>query len=342
MHARTTFGCTSQPGLLGVLLIARNANSKWLVALASALFVIPILSGAQSYPQKPVRLIVPYSSGNTDTVARIFAQKLGERLAQQVVVDNKPGAGATIGAEIAARSPPDGYALFFGSLSHAINVTLYKKLNYDLVKDFAPVSLLMSNPYVLAVHPSLPVRSLGELIALARARPGALNYGSSGTGSFLAAEYFSTMAGVKMNHIPYKSGAPAAVALISGQVEVGLVSVSAAMPHIKSGKLRGMGVTSAQRSALAPDLPTISEAGVNGYEVSTWHGLLVPTGTPRDIISRLNDESVLLLKLPDVQERLRVADSVPIGSTPEQFAAHIRSEIDKWAKIVKDSHATIE
>ena len=324
--------------------------------VATALFIAPLLAFAQSassfdkssggsgqaYPHKPVRLIVPYSSGNTDTVARIFGQKLGERLGQQVVIDNRPGAGATIGAEIAARAPADGYVLFFGSLSHAINVTLYKKLNYDLVKDFAPVSLLMFNPYVLAVHPALPARSLAELIALAKARPGELNYGSSGTGSYLAAAYFSSMAGVKMNHIPYKSGAPAAVALISGQVEVGLMSVSAAMHHIKSGKLRGMGVTSTQRSALAPDLPTISEAGVAGYEVSTWHGVLAPAGTPREIIARLNDESVKLLTLPDVQERLRVADSVVIGSTPEQFAAHIRSEIAKWAKVVTESGATVE
>ena len=287
-------------------------------------------------------MIVPYSSGNTDTVARIFGQKLGERLGQQVVIDNRPGAGATIGAEIAARSPADGYVLFFGSLAHAINVSLYKKLNYDLVRDFSPISLLMSNPYVLAVHPSLPVRTLPELIALAKARPRTLNYASSGTGSFLAAEYFSSMAGLKMNNVPYKSGAPAAVALISGQVEVGLMSVSAAMPHVKSGKLRGMGVTSAQRSALAPELPTIGEGGVPGYEFNTWHGLLAPAGTPREIIARLHDESVKLLALPDVQERLRFADSVSIGSTPEQFAAYIRSEIAKWAKVVAESGAAVE
>ena len=318
--------------------------------MATASLLVPLWATAQSastgsgqaYPNKPVRMIVPYSSGNTDTVARIFGQKLGERLGQQLVIDNRPGAGATIGAEIAARAPADGYVLFFGSLSHAINVTLYKKLNYDLVKDFAPVSLLMANPYVLAVHPSLPVQSLPQLIALAKARPRTLNYASSGTGSFLAAEYFSSMAGLKMNNVPYKSGAPAAIALISGQVEVGLMSVSAAMPHIKSGKLRGMGVTSAQRSALAPDLPTISEAGVPGFEVSTWHGVLAPAGTPREIILRLNEESIKLLKLPDVQKRLRVSDSVTIGSSPEQFAAHIRSEIAKWAKVVTESGAAVE
>jgi len=318
-------------------LAAPRALRLTLVAAMALLAIAPRLSLAQNYPTKAVRLIVPYTSGNTDTTARIYGQKLAERLGQQVVIDNRPGAGANIGAEIAARAAPDGYVLFYLSMSHAINASLYHKLNYDLVKDFAPIALLIASPYILTVHPSVPARSVTELLALAKARPGQLNYASSGSTSHLAFEYLSTLAQVKMNHIPYKSGAPATVAIISGQVEVALASASASMPHIKSGKLRGLGISTAQRSPQAPEMPTISEAGVPGYDVSTWHGVAAPAGTPRDIITRLNAESVALLKLPDVQERYRAVDSDPLGSTPEQFAAHIRSEIQKWAKVVKDS-----
>ena len=306
---------------------------------AAVLLITPCLSVAQPYPNKPVRLIVPYTSGNTDTTARIFGQKLGERLGQQVVIDNRPGAGANIGAEIAARAAPDGYVLFYASLSHVINASLYRKLGYDLVKDFAPIALLISSPYILTVHPSVPAQSVKELIALAKARPGQLNYASSGSTSHLAVELFSNMAALKMNHVPYKSGAPATVAIISGQVEVALTSASAAMPHIKSGKLRGLGISTAHRSPQAPEMPTISEAGVPGYDVSTWHGLVAPAGTSKEIITRLNSESVALLKLPDVQERYRAVDSDTLGSTPEQFGAHIRNELQKWAKVMKDSGA---
>lgn len=306
---------------------------------AAVLLITPCLSVAQPYPNKPVRLIVPYTSGNTDTTARIFGQKLGERLGQQVVIDNRPGAGANIGAEIAARAAPDGYVLFYASLSHVINASLYRKLGYDLVKDFAPIALLISSPYILTVHPSVPAQSVKELIALAKARPGQLNYASSGSTSHLAVELFSNMAALKMNHVPYKSGAPATVAIISGQVEVALTSASAAMPHIKSGKLRGLGISTAHRSPQAPEMPTISEAGVPGYDVSTWHGLVAPAGTSKEIITRLNSESVALLKLPDVQERYRAVDADTLGSTPEQFGAHIRNELQKWAKVVKDSGA---
>ena len=312
------------------------------LAAAAALVTAPGASVAQGYPAKPVRLIVPYTSGNTDTTARIYGMKLAERLGQQVVIDNRPGAGANIGAEIAARSAPDGYALFYLSLSHAINASLYHKLNYDLVKDFAPIVLLIASPYILTVHPSVPARSVTELLALAKARPAQLNYASSGSTSHLAFEYLSTLARVKMNHIPYKSGAPAMVALISGQVEVALASASASMPHIKSGKLRGLGISSAQRSLQAPEMPTIGEAGVPGYDVSTWHGLAAPAGTPRDIIARLNAESIALLKLPEVIERYRAVDSDPLGSTSEQFGLYIRSEIQKWAKVVKDSGAVAD
>ncbi|MDB5811497.1 MAG: tripartite tricarboxylate transporter substrate binding protein [Betaproteobacteria bacterium] len=316
--------------------------STFRCAIGALLAVTPLLAAAQAYPTKPVRLIVPYASGNTDTTARIFALKLGERLGQQVVIDNRPGAGANIGAEIAARATPDGYVLFYASLSHAINASLYKQLNYNLVKDFAPISVLIASPYILTVHPSVPSRSVRELVAFAKSHPGQLNYASSGSTSHLAFEYLSMLAGVKMNHVPYKSGAPATVALISGQIEVALASASASMPHIKTGKLRGLGISTAARSPQAPDLPTIGEAGVPGYDVSTWHGLSAPAGTPRDIIARLNTESVALLKQPDVQERYRAVDSDVLGGTPEQFGALIRSEIDKWAKVVKESGAVTD
>ena len=326
-------------------MVARDPRGGHIVKSVTAMRCMPgilllgasALAAAQGYPTKPVRLIVPYAAGNTDTTARIYGAKLAERLNQQVVIDNRPGAGANIGAEIAARSTPDGYVLFYASLSHAINASLYSKLNYDLVKDFTPIAVLISSPYILTVHPSVPAQNVRELIALAKARPGLLNYASSGSTSHLAFEYFSTLAQVKMNHVPYKSGAPATVAIISGQIEVALASASASMAHIKSGKLRGLGISTAKRSPQAPELPTISEAGVPGYDVSTWHGVSAPAGTPKEIIARLNAESNALLKLPDVQERYRAVDSDPLGGTPEEFAQLIKSEIAKWAKVVKDS-----
>ena len=261
-----------------------------------------------------------------------------------MLIDNRPGGGTNIGAEIAAKSPPDGYTALMGNIAHAINVTLYSKLTYDFVKDFAPVTLLASTPNILVVHPSLPVKSVKELIALAKARPGQLDYASSGSGSssHLAAELFSNMAGVKMTHIPYKGGGPAVVALTGGQVSVGFATTPSVIGHIKSGKMRGLAVTTAQRSPSTPELPTISEAGVAGYEAGTWYGLLVPAGTSKEIVTRLHAESVKLLKLPDVKERLDAAGFEVIGNTPEQFAAFIRSEIDKWAKVVKASGARAE
>ena len=300
---------------------------------------------AQQYPAKPLRLVVPFPpGGGTDTLARVYGQKLGESLGQQVLIDNRPGGGTNIGAEIAAKAPPDGYTALMGNIAHAINVTLYKKLSYDLVKDFAPVTLLASTPNILVVHPSIPVKSVKELIALAKSRPGQLDYASSGSGSssHLAAELFDSMAGVRMTHIPYKGGGPAVVALVGGQVSVGFATTPSVIAHIKSGKIRGLAVTTAQRSPSTPDLPTMSEAGVSGYEAGTWYGLLVPTGTSRDIVMRLHDESIKLLKQPDVKERLDTAGFELIGNSPEQFATFIRSEIAKWAKVIKASGARAE
>jgi tripartite-type tricarboxylate transporter receptor subunit TctC len=320
-----------------------RARYRWVSIFATA--VIALSSAHAQYPAKPVRVIVPFPpGGGTDTLARIYGQKLGELIGQQVLIDNRPGGGTNIGAEIAAKSPPDGYTALMGNIAHAINVTLYSRLAYDFVKDFAPVTLLASTPNILVVHPSLPVRSVKELIALAKARPGELDYASSGSGSsaHLAAELFNSMAGVKMTHIPYKGGGPAVVALAGGQVSVGFATTPSVIGHIKSGKMRGLAVTTAQRSPSTPELPTMSEAGVAGYEAGTWYGLLVPAGTSKEIVTRLHAESVKLLKLQDVKERLDAAGFEVIGNTPEQFAAFIRSEIDKWAKVVKASGARAE
>jgi tripartite-type tricarboxylate transporter receptor subunit TctC len=314
-----------------------------LIVLASAL---GIMATAQAqYPAKPIRFILPFPpGGGTDTLGRIIGAKLGDGLGQQVLMDNRPGAGANIGAEIAAKSPPDGYTLLMGNVAHAINMSLYSKLNYNFLKDFAPVSLLASTPNIVVVHPSIPAKSVKELVALAKSRPDALDYASSGSGSsaHLAGVLFEQMAGVKMNHIPYKGGGPAVIALVGGQVAIGFATTPSVISHIKSGKLRGLAVTGAKRSPSTPDLPTVSEAGVKGYEVSGWYGILVPTGTPKEAISRLHAESVKAIKLRDVKERLDATGFEGIGTTPDEFGIFIRSEVEKWGKVVKASGARVE
>jgi len=298
----------------------------------------PSAPALSQYPAKPLRLIVPFPpGGGTDTLARIYGQKMGEALGQQTIIDNRPGGGTNIGAELAAKAPPDGYTALMGNISHAINVTLYTRLNYDLAKDFAPVTLLASTPNILVVHPSVPVKTVKELVAFAKARPAQIDYASSGSGtsSHLAAELFSSMAGVKMTHIPYKGGGPAVIALTGGQVSVGFATTPSIIGHVKTGKMRGLAVTTAQRSASTPDLPTISEAGLSGYEAGTWYGLLVPTGTSKDIVARLHAESIKVLRQPEVKDRLDTAGFETIGTSPEQFASYIRTEIDKWGKVVR-------
>jgi tripartite-type tricarboxylate transporter receptor subunit TctC len=314
-----------------------------LMVLASAL---GFMATAQAqYPTKPIRFILPFPpGGGTDTLGRIIGAKLGDGLGQQVLMDNRPGAGANIGAEIAAKSPPDGYTLLMGNVAHAINMSLYSKLNYNFLKDFAPVSLLASTPNIVVVHPSIPAKSVKELVALAKSRPDALDYASSGSGSsaHLAGVLFEQMAGVKMNHIPYKGGGPAVIALVGGQVAIGFATTPSVISHIKSGKLRGLAVTGGKRSPSTPDLPTVSEAGVKGYEVSGWYGILVPTGTPKEAITRLHAESVKAIKLRDVKERLDATGFEGIGTTPDEFGTFIRSEVEKWGKVVKASGARVE
>ena len=309
-------------------------TSGGLIVLAVAL--VQSAPAPAQYPTRPIRLLVPYAAGSAvDIVGRIIGTPLSEALGRPVVIDNRPGAAGNIGAELVAHSPPDGYTVMMTNLSHAISVTLYSKLGYDLVKDLAPVSWLAAGSYLMTVNPSVPAKSVKELIALARARPGQLNVATTGAGIFLASQLFQGMTGVKMTNVTYRSTPFALTALVSGEVSVGFPSTSAAFPHVTSAKLRGLAVTSARRSPITPDVPTIAEAGVPGYEASAWYGLMVPARTPPEIISRLHAESVKAFNRPDVKERLGATGLEPIGSTPEQFGAHIRSEIEKWGKIVK-------
>ena len=290
------------------------------------------------YPGKPIRIIVPFAAGSAnDTLGRIIAPALAAALGESVVIDNRPGAAGNIGAEIAAKSPPDGYTVCMANISHAISMTLYDKLGYDVIKDFAPVSLLAAGSFMLVAHPSLPAKSVKELIALAKARPGQLNIASSGAGTYLAAELLQSMTGVKMTQVAYKSSPQILTALISGEIPISLPPTIVAVPHVKSTKLRGLAVTSSRRSSIASDIPTVAEAGVPGYEASPWYGLLVPAQTPREIVSRLHIESVKALEQTDVKKRLDATDMEPIGSSPEQFGTYIRSEVAKWGKLVETS-----
>ena len=252
------------------------------------------ISSGQAYPAKPVRLIAPSSPGSgVDIVARFYAQKLSAQIKQQVVVENRAGAGANIGAEIAAKAPPDGYTLFMGTPAHTINPSLYRRLNYDILRDFAPISQVSSGQYVAVVHPALPVKTLQQLIALAKARPGQLNYGSAGNGNatHLAAELFRTLAGVDIVHVPYKGSGPALIDLVGGQMQIMFSNLTAALPHMKSAKLRALAVTGDKRTPIVPELPTVAESGLAGYAVVSWFGLLAPAGTPQEIITRLNSDA---------------------------------------------------
>lgn len=313
--------------------------------LALALMLGAQSAVAQSYPSRPIRLIAPSSPGSgVDIVARIVGQKLSENLKQQVVIDNRAGAGANLGAEIAAKAAPDGYTLFMGTPAHAINTSLYRRLNYDIVKDFAPISLVTSGQYVLVVHPSLPARNVKELIALARARPGQLNYASAGNGNatHLAAELFKSLTKLNAVHVPYKGTGPALTDLIGGQVQFMFANLTAGLPHIKSGKLHALAVTGATRSPAAPDIPTMIESGVPGYTVTSWYGVLAPAGTSQEIINRLNSEIARVMRSPDMKGRLAGEGAEPTSSTPAEFAAFIKAEIEKWGKVIRGAGIRIE
>jgi len=295
---------------------------------------------AQPYPTKPIRLIVPFApGGGTDITARAIALKLTDALGQTVVVDNRAGANGTIGADIAAKAPPDGYTFSMISSSHSVNPSLMKKLPYDLVNDLAPVSQATTQPYALVLHPSVAAKSVKELIALARARPGTMNYGSSGTGglSHLSGALLCSLAGLQITHVPYKGGAPALTDVLAGQIQMLFSTILQSQAQLKAGRLRALAVTTARRSPGAPDLPTMHEAGVTGYEVAGWYGMVAPLKTPREIIVRVNAEVVKALRSPDIRDKLAADGSEPVGSTPEQFGSHIRTEVAKWNKLIKET-----
>ena len=300
----------------------------------------------QDYPVKPLRFIAPnLPGGPTDILARLLGQKLSEALKQPVIVENRAGAGGNIGTEVAAKAPPDGYTLVTGNnATFGANVSLYKHMGFDPVRDFAPVVLVATQPNILVVHPSLPARSVKALIALAKARPGELNYAGSGMGAaaHLAAELFKTMANVDIVHVPYKSAAPALTDVITGQNHLMFATALSVQGHIKSERVRALAVTTAQRSRLMPELPTIAEVGVPGFEATTWHGVLVPVGTPAPIVNRLNAEINRALQMPDVRERLMALGGEIVGSTPREFADHIKREIPKWAKVIKAAGLKME
>jgi tripartite-type tricarboxylate transporter receptor subunit TctC len=301
---------------------------------------------AQSFPERPIRFVVGFTPGGpSDILARALGQKLAERWNQQVVIENRPGAGGNLAAEVVAKSAPDGCTWLLGNNSIlATNQTLYRNLGYDPVKDFAPVSLVAVQPNILVVHPQVPAHSVSDLIALAKKNPGKLNYASSGSGAaaHLAGELFKSMAGVDLVHIPYKGAQPALTDMISGEVQVMFATSASVIPLIRAGKLRALAVTTARRSPSVPDLPTVAEAGVAGFEAITWHGVVVPSATPAGLVERMNRDIVAVLNNAELRDRLHGLGAEVITGTPREFADYIAAEIPKWAKVVRDSGARIE
>jgi len=311
---------------------------------AIALAVAPLAQG-QSYPTGPVRIVVPFpAGGGVDTTGRLIGQKLAEALGRPFVIDNRPGANGMIGSEIVAKSPKDGYTLMVNGANFVTTPSLYSKVTYDPIRDFEPISLLSVAPNVLVVHPSLPAKSVRELIALAKARPGQVNFAGSGSGStpHLAAELFNTLANVKMVHVPYRGTGPAIVGLMSGEASVMFMPTTNAVPLVNAGKLRGLAVTSRTRLAALPGLPTVAESGLKDYESSQWYGMLAPAGTPADILNTLASHVMKVMQTPDMKQRMTDSGNVAVGSTREAFAAHLRSEFDKWAKVIRQSGARVD
>ena len=321
-----------------------NANLKF--GFFPVALLIAGATWAQDYPGKTVRMVVPFAPGGaTDVLARIVSQKLYERWGQIVMADNRVGASGNIGAEVAVKAAPDGYTLLMAGAPHAINMSLFKNLRYDLAKDLTPISAVATFPSLIALHPSVPVKSVQELIALARARPGELNFGSAGNGSpnHLSMELFKTMAKVNMTHIPYKGGSGQMVSdLFAGQVQLASMGLPPSMPYVKSGRLRAIAVTSLQRSPLLPGVPTVSEAGLSGFDVSSWYGVFAPVGLPRDLIAKLNGDVVAVLGNADLKDRLAALGAEPMPMPSEDFGRFVREEIAKCAKVVKESGAKVD
>jgi tripartite-type tricarboxylate transporter receptor subunit TctC len=313
-------------------------NRKLQAVLAAWAVAHSVTAGAQSYPVKTVRIVVPYAAGgNTDFTARAIAERLTPVFKQQVIVENRPGGATNIGTEIVAKAPPDGHTLLMAGASNAINMSLFRKLPYDTVRDFEPVTLCVQGANVLSIHPSLPAKTLRELIALAKAQPGKLNFASSGLGSsnHMAGELLKVMAGINIVHVPYKGNAPALTDTVGGHVEMIFSGVPALVPHIESGRLRAIAIGSLKRFAAIPKVPTFDESGLKGYEATTWFGLMAPARTPKDIVTRLNVEVDRILSSADLKERFLNEGIDPIGGPPEAFARFIRAEIDKYARVIK-------
>ena len=309
-----------------------------------SLLAAPVLAAlpaqAQSWPTRPIRFVVPFAAGAgiLDIMARILAQHLTEALGQQVVVDNKPGAGGNVGAEIVAKAAPDGYTMLIANQAMLVSPFLFAQMGYDPLKDLQPVTMINSAPLMVVAHPALPVKSFAELVAYSKANPGKLNYGSGGIGStpFLAVESLKSVTGLDATHVPYKGGAPALADLVAGQLAFMVENVPGTLPLVKDGKLRALAVTSAKRVALVPDLPTLQEAGVAGYEMIGWNGLFVPAGTPRDIVAKLHDAAAKVLRRPDVIEQLAKLGAEAVGNPQPEFAAFVQAETDRWGRIIRD------
>ena len=309
------------------------------VPLLCLTFAAPGTVFAQAYPTKPIRIIVPYApGGSTDVLFRIFAPRLSEVLGQQAIVDNRPGAASTIGLDLVAKSAPDGYTVGVANIAYGANPSIYRKMPFDSEKDLVPVGLVSIVTMVLSVHPSIPVRSVKEYIALAKAKPGSLSYASAGNGSanHLATARFAHMANINLQHVPYKGGGPAVVAIVGGEVSTLFATIPSAIQHFKSGRLRALGVSSAKRNSALPELPTVAEAGVPGYEAIEWQGLMVPAGTPREVILRLNQAFHKVAALPEVKEKVASLGSDLAPSSPEEFDAFVKRELSVWSKVVKD------
>ena len=312
---------------------------KLACAAVLALAAAPAIAADAAYPARPVRLIVPFAPGGSDVPARMLAQRLGDKLGQPFVVDNRPGAAGVLGTDIASKAPPDGYTLIFSTGSHTVTAVYYQKLPYDAIRDFAPVSSVGYVPFVLVTHPALPAASLKEFVALAKAKPGQLNYGSPGQGGIghLAHVLLAKQAGIEITHVAYKGTGPAVTALLTGEIQFMMPNLIGALPHVRAGKLRVLGVAAGQRSPLASDLPTIAEGGVKGVEAGTWYGILAPRGTPQVVVDRLDREIVGILRTPAFRDQLATVGVVPEIRAPHEFAAFIRSDLEKWAAVMKYS-----
>jgi len=315
-------------------------RASWF-ALIFAFTVLSDPARAQTFPSRPVRIIVAFpAGGGTDIVARTLSPKLSEALGQQVVVDNRGGASGLVGTELAAKSAPDGHTLFMGTLGNlSVNPLLFSKLPFDVARDFAPLTQAVSVTFMLYVHPSLPVKTVRDLITLAKSRPGSINYASSGSGGapHLAAELFNSLAGIKMIHVPYKGSSPSFTDVLGGQVPITFDSLTQGLPYVKAGRLRAVATLGPKRTQVLPDVPTVNET-LAGYEVVNWFGIVVPAGTPREVIARLHSEIVKILRMPDISERLSAQGSDPVGSSPDEFGAFMKSETAKWARVIKEAN----